>query len=165
MTQKTCLPVVPVGGRLYCMRFAEYRGRNMGLRACAWILLLVATGSVWAAGESLEDKAGQSVVPWEDMVDKPVLRVEQVADLGALLAVESVLKLKGGGHQVRLLAVGRSEAWFVAGSLPPKGWQELLDGEPRLVPGEQVAGESVGLHAAYVWVPDRVIVPSPEPAH
>lgn len=117
----------------------------------------------WCAGAAEVMPAAPAVapVPWADMADRPVLKVERVADLKALLTIESLLRRVS----VRLLAVGRSEAWFVADSLPERGWAGLLQAEPRLQPaGEADRSPPEGLHATFVWAPEAAAVALPDPA-
>lgn len=122
------------------------------------VLLVVLGSGVSAAGAAAPEGAAtegaiarEALVPWADLTGKAVLRVDQVADLKALVGVQSVLRERSGG-QVRLLAVGRSEVWFVADSPPVGGWTALLGQEARLVaPDRREAPED--LHAVRLWTP------------
>lgn len=122
------------------------------------VLLVVLGSGVSAAGAAAPESvaaeaaiARETLVPWPDLTGKAVLRVDQVADLKALVGVQSVLRERSGG-QVRLLAVGRSEVWFVSDTLPVGGWAALLGQEARLVvPARREAPED--LHAVRLWTP------------
>lgn len=92
--------------------------------------------------------------PWPDMEGRPVLHVERITDLKALLTVQSLLRGGGGVHPIRLLGVSGSEAWFVADSLPEGGWRALLLSEPRLrlpEPNPEAASGSLPLQESAIW--------------
>lgn len=91
------------------------------------------------AASGQEDGAFPAQVqPWPD-VRQPVLSVEHVPDLKSLLAVQAALRELAAGHQVRLLGVTASQAWFVADDLGGKGWREVLAHEPRCRQTDKVA--------------------------
>lgn len=129
----------------------------MACRGLAVLLVALASGGVVAETTvsgvvpSEAAIAGEQRVPWADLRARAVLRVDQVADLNALFGVQAVLRERSGG-QLRLLAVGRSEAWFVADTLPTGGWPALLAQEARLSP-PAIMEAPEDLHAVRLWTP------------
>lgn len=122
--------------------------------ACRVVAMLVALLSGAAMAEGTVAVEPPSVVPWADLKEAAVLRVDQVADFGTLVEVQGVLRERSGGrHTVRLLAVGRSEAWFVADNLPAGGWTALLGVEPRLIAPASSLPEHEERHVVRRWAP------------
>lgn len=129
----------------------------MACRGLAVLLVTMVSGGAVAEtpGPGIESSekaiAGEQRAPWADLMDRAVLRVDQVADLKALFGVQAVLRERSGGL-LRLLAVGRSEAWFVADTLPTGGWSALLAQEARLSPPALIEAPE-DLHAVRLWTP------------
>ncbi len=122
--------------------------------ACRVVALLVGLLSGAARAGGAVSGEPPAAVPWADLKDAAVLRVDQVADFGAMVDVLGVLRERSGGRQtVRLLAVGRSEAWFVADILPVGGWAALLGAEPRLAVPAGVFPADEGRHGVRQWTP------------
>lgn len=107
---------------------------------------------------------------WPEAADRAVLRVENVPDLKALLAVQAALQGLTGVRQVQLIRVQHQEAWFTAQNHGGDVWRQALGAEPRLpimrpLPGvEAVLGDvSVQLSplVSCRWEPDAMTLPLP----
>lgn len=116
------------------------------------MLMALLSGVAMAEGPAFGEPP--VVAPWADLADAAVLRVDQVADFGTLVDVQAALReCSGGRYVVRLLAVGRSEAWFVADILPAGGWAALLGAEPRLMVPADSPPAHQERHAVRRWTP------------
>lgn len=69
---------------------------------------------------------------WPEAVGRAVLRVENVPDLKAVLAVQGALQGLTGVRQVQLIRVQRGEAWFTAQGNGAGFWAGALGAEPRI---------------------------------
>jgi len=102
---------------------------------------------------------------WPEAAGRAVLRVENVPDLKAVLAVQAALQGLTGVRQVQLIRVQHQEAWFTAQGAGAEVWGHALGAEPRLsimrpLPGIESLLRSVGAPPSPLvscrWEPDTM---------
>lgn len=107
---------------------------------------------------------------WPEAAGRAVLRVENVQDLKAVLAVQGALQGLAGVRQVQLIRVQRGEAWFTAQGKGTGFWAGALGAEPRIpivspLPGiEPLLREAGALTSPLVfcrWEPDVMALSLP----